>query len=662
MGFPYSALFLLCCGFVGLSSASTPYSFDYLYIDAGEGDSSGGHAAIRFADETYHFQYYDNGLLRAVRDNSTDFEYKYRFLANRSIQVRRVPVNKETYHLLRDHFNSGYQAQTQLFQNMDASDNDIKLIQQLLNLPTDDNKSLIPQLSLNIKGAGLFLTNDDRRAAKSVRFKTPQKPYIINALYRRIENRFGRQFIHQKLEKYHNSVAQLKLSQWDTDTVSLLNRTFHKIPYSFSRRYNDLAEIIVALETLKNSPQLSEDALFSSDTENFRLNGSELRDLRQYQNKLNDNLVDLVNSNRPDWGYAFLVGVARLIAIDKSIKYRRLVFLDTYANQPEYIGKETIEQHREVFETLARESQIEFQKAKKRIFSAKTINERFYADLESNANQTVELFHSLENEKPLRQHSGNLAPLKERTVNTIALPKLNQKELNAGLRHAQAFQSMLLERLYTDYRYDLFSRNCVTEIFSNINQAFLNPSRTTDNNDFKKTPEILVTKNQTKSESISKLGGYVESDFLNIIPFVSAQDINNEYRHGQKKILISYRKKRLQAMFQTGSPVWVYLRESNVISSTIYKVNSNDSFFVFFTDDLIYLRPIFGAVNAVSGLAQSTLGILTLPADYGNNLLKGIKGFLVSLPELVFFNMRKGSFEYQPYHSLMETEAEGGAI
>lgn len=44
-----------------MSWAASPASFNYLYIEASEGNSSGGHAAIQFEDEVYHFQHVDSG-------------------------------------------------------------------------------------------------------------------------------------------------------------------------------------------------------------------------------------------------------------------------------------------------------------------------------------------------------------------------------------------------------------------------------------------------------------------------------------------------------------------------------------------------------------------------------------------------------------------------
>jgi len=90
----------------------------------------------------------------------------------------------------------------------------------------------------------------------------------------------------------------------------------------------------------------------------------------------------------------------------------------------------------------------------------------------------------------------------------------------------------------------------------------------------------------------------------------------------------------------------LYLRECNTLTSTIYQPVTDDTPFIFFTDDIILVRPIYGISNAVYGLLSTAAGIFTLPFDRGRRSLKGLKGTIYSLPEIFFFNIRKGSFDY----------------
>jgi len=105
---------------------------------------------------------------------------------------------------------------------------------------------------------------------------------------------------------------------------------------------------------------------------------------------------------------------------------------------------------------------------------------------------------------------------------------------------------------------------------------------------------------------------------------------------------------RMSEMYDRENRARVYLRESNTLTSSVYRSNPRDSFFVFFTDDLIWPRPIYGAVNLLAGLGQATLGLLQLPFSGPGELVAGAKGAFFSLPELFFVNLRKGSLDYGP--------------
>jgi hypothetical protein len=59
---------------------------------------------------------------------------------------------------------------------------------------------------------------------------------------------------------------------------------------------------------------------------------------------------------------------------------------------------------------------------------------------------------------------------------------------------------------------------------------------------------------------------------------------------------------------------------------------------------------LFGAVNVLAASSQSVYGLLSSPFDEGREIKIGLRGVLASLPELVFFNIRKGSYPYPIQH------------
>jgi hypothetical protein len=155
--------------------------------------------------------------------------------------------------------------------------------------------------------------------------------------------------------------------------------------------------------------------------------------------------------------------------------------------------------------------------------------------------------------------------------------------------------------------------------------------------------------------STNRLGGNISATY-NFIPFVSFQSVQDHYNVTKSELLNSYRDQQLEKLYARNNGLINVLRESNTFTSTLYNYNTDDSFFVFFTDDNLLFRPIFGLFNTAAGIGQSAFGLLSWPFDTGKNLKSGATGVLMSLPELLFFNMRKGSFKYLSYKQFVNNE------
>ena len=227
------------------------------------------------------------------------------------------------------------------------------------------------------------------------------------------------------------------------------------------------------------------------------------------------------------------------------------------------------------------------------------------------------------------------------------IPNLTQEQLTTALSALDNVENSLFETLKQSYRYDLFSRNCVTELFRTINQALLTPYRSGD--------KLADLEALTIKESEKRLGGYVEIPY-NFIPFVAYQSVLDRYHVTQSRDLDSYRGLELAKLTARQNSLITALRESNIVSSRLYKYNPDDALFVFFTDDNVLFRPLFGLVNTAAGIGQSVYGVFSWPLDSGKNLQSGATGILMSLPELFFFNMRKGSYKYLSFNQLTHAD------
>jgi hypothetical protein len=213
------------------------------------------------------------------------------------------------------------------------------------------------------------------------------------------------------------------------------------------------------------------------------------------------------------------------------------------------------------------------------------------------------------------------------------MPPYDRARLAQSLETVVGEEARLQVALERGYPYNLITRNCVSEIFREVDVALARAAQSED--------EAVI-----REESIRRLGGHVAMvGSLNFVPGISALVVEDTYAVADRLHFVSYRERRLAEMRRDENAAWVFLRESNVVTSTLYRTQPHDSIFLFFTDDLVVPRPLFGAVNLVTGLAASAVGLAMLPVDGGETLWAGVRGVVFSLPELVFHNIRKGSFE-----------------
>jgi hypothetical protein len=204
--------------------------------------------------------------------------------------------------------------------------------------------------------------------------------------------------------------------------------------------------------------------------------------------------------------------------------------------------------------------------------------------------------------------------------------------LDAAIEAARTRERRFGRAVEALHAYDLTRRNCVTELFRTIESAVA-----------RATPPGVPL----EAELARRLGGRVPADAaLNFVPFVSAAAVDAHLAVAERSELSSYRRDRVARLAEAEGRWRTWLREGNTLTSTVYRRNPDDSFFVFFTDDAVALRPALGAANLVAAAAVSVVGLATLPLDHGARLRAGLRGALFSLPELAFVNIRKGSFTH----------------
>ncbi|HUP36265.1 MAG TPA: hypothetical protein VNC82_12585, partial [Candidatus Limnocylindria bacterium] len=234
-----------------------------------------------------------------------------------------------------------------------------------------------------------------------------------------------------------------------------------------------------------------------------------------------------------------------------------------------------------------------------------------------------------------------------------AWPAAAPAEIGQARAAASRAEAAYLAALRRRHGYHLVSRNCVTEIFRQIDAAFAAAA------DISKAGAGTAA-SRARAESIRRLGGHVDAGAgLHFIPAAADLAVAERYAVAARLELPSLRHRRLDLMYQAEPGPLVFLRESNTVTSTAYRRHPEDSVFLFFTEGAVISRPILGALNLVTGIGAAAAGLATLPVDGGGLLRAGLRGVVFSLPELAFFNIRKGSFDAVDSHRDAERAPAG---
>ena len=573
---------------------------EYLYINAREGSASGGHTALRFENETFHFQHYNGGIIRLVRHDSVDFDFQYRYTNNRTLYQATVELDDVHYEQLRDHFNLLFLRQKQQDNLLAEIDLNIVLLHKQTQHPL-----------LSIKGAGLFAENT-----------APQRAEVstIHSIQQQIKQKYGNNFLNNQIQNLKEEINTLQPLPWAKGSLQLSNNSFLAVPYSFASQHIDTVSQLLFLETIKKGFSLNKQQYFIPEQANFTLSQPELKQLILFQATLVDNLLNLLNSQRPDWGSVAFTLYARILSISLAIDSETLVFLDSFTTDSDSIPYTEVETYRPLLEEQKNKALTKIIQLKNQLFTAQqTISEKDYSRIEMLSNYYYARERGLAENRGIRISGEQLLPTKSIPLPNHLLPQLTSQQSEDALQRLEQYQEDVTEQMHSLYRYDLFTRNCVTEIFNTIDKAGIN------------------------DKHIKEIEQLAQNNLIAFIPFGSFHSLSTDY---QKRIFPSFRHQQLTKMYQQENNFLVYLREFNTLSASHYKFNDQDSAFLFFTDEKVWTRPLFGTFNLLTAATMSIYGSFTLPFDSGKTLKNGAMGILMSLPELAFFNIRKGSYKH----------------
>lgn len=600
------------------AAAAEPRYIDYLHIEANEGGSSGGHVALQFGADAFHFQHEDGGLIRMQRDDAEMFHFRYAMLGNRPIHETRIAVSDDTFALLRDAFSERLLIQNAQYEHLAELQDDVALFDLWLDrVHVGGEPAGVP-----VRAAGYFFV--DGFAAKS---SNGPRSVILTQLGAQLAAAHGTDFIARR-----TAAMRADLAAWQPRAVRdapppLAPDVYPRFAPLASARYREQLEALTALEVLAAAPVPRPDS-YRTDHTAAPLDARERSALARFATQLSASLAALAASERPDFGYPLLVGMARLAAIEASLASGRLVILDAFAADAPAAPMPDGAQRDAYLAAVSARLRPAVERERRQFFARPQLREGDYTHLETTANRLLEAEGARRFGLPLRVQSGLLLPARAaRRDEVIALP-MTAASVEVERDLARAAVAAYRERLAALYGYNLITRNCVSEIFATIDAGLARGANGAD-------------------ESHRRLGGVVETQSsLNFIPVVSAAAVERNYAAVVSRTRPSYRQLRLQTL-TAAEPSWrVYLRESNALTSTVYHPAADDSAFLFFTEEPIALRPLLGAANLLIALVDSAVGCVTWPADSGARLQAGLRGALFSLPELAFVNIRKGSMAW----------------
>jgi len=616
---------IVVLGLCLLAASSTPAvasddeaAFDYFYIVANEDGSSGGHAAIRFGDDVYHFQS-ENGLLVLHRDRVEEFLYSYTLLGNRTVESTTVAVSLDTYARLVDAFRHRHRAGEAQLRKAAMLEQDRKLLEYLSKYGSDPGREPTPGIG-SVRGLGYF---DVSRAQGT------DRSAVIDRLRRRIVETHGAGLIAARRTRYLLGLKELLAEDPTSQPIDTPASVYDFPPFSRSyyERWADLRAGLAALDVLENAPALDRQSYHRPDGEAFALDATERKKLARYAGTLELELVDLLASKREDWGQTFLIGLARLVCLDESIRSGRLVFLDTYPEAPDRLSYAVVDGNHELAPLMIAENKKQLDASRAYFREAEDPGELAWERVEERSNRYREIRESSRANGKVRVARGHLVPSRTAPYPTTSVTALEPALTSRRLHEADERLRRYRKALRRLHGYHLVENNCVTAIFETLNAVFSD------------SPTLVR----------NALGGYVaDRGSLTFVPFVSARRVDAYYRVVGRTTYASYRAKRLAAMRNDEPRGRVALRESNTFTADSYRGSAKDSFFVFFTDDTPALRPLFGVFNLAAAAGQTAWGIVTAPIDRGRNLRLGLRGAFVTLPELAFSNIRKGSNEWIP--------------
>jgi hypothetical protein len=584
---------LLGAVFLGIASPSAlaEHTLSYLYIEANTGTSSGGHVGAKLDDTVYHFQNKD-GLILLERDPWDRFQHLYSDLDNRDIHLAYLAVPESDIQSIHDHLDTLFLEQTARLSWIASSEQDLELL-----------KALHQRIPFEIPGAGFFVDQPSSTVRKSEWSHSPM----------------NREDAEKRLREI---VIQRERLRYQPATAVDLGQKSLSSPQGFASQWTELSqhqiafEWILGLRHLEASTLLDGGPLTGKSTE---ASCSDREWLMRYRKRLEGDALKILGNPYPGSGLALLRMLARAETIRLSLEKKRLFLLRSSTEADPH------RQERDDYFTIG-QSKLEadlnqrLEALKSDLFCDQDTDDFRYhrlelvaLDLSQTRDATAARRAVIFGDDPGLPKGMGWIPTDPHQYDGMP----SESEIEELKRESERRKSSLMESM----RYHLITRNCVTQLIQSVNSSF---------------PD---------QQEPPSFGGHIKPlESQAYIPFRFFELVRHRYPVSALEDILSFRHRALTEKRADQDNLWTALQEGNTLTGTRYQPREQDGLFLFFTDGDPWIRPLLGTVNLTLGLSGTTLGLLTAPWDQGRLLEAGAKGSLFSLPELVFWNIRKGSY------------------
>ncbi|MDF3820605.1 hypothetical protein P3G55_11875 [Leptospira sp. 96542] len=551
----------------------------------------------------YHLQFsYEDEIFHIVREPWSKFRFQYGVVQNRNIIFYEWDIGEDTKLELKRKWNEAYLVQKKHIDNLQVLERTEKLYELL-------QKS--KNFSIPISGLGYFSSiKDDPITWKS----------IFDMDSSQMENlKIKIEILDKNIKQIEDDLRQkVESEEFSFENLGEKNKHPYLLPTSriqtnfqtweiyqrkrFVREFAFNPKLIVANSFYQFSETLSENEI------------SKLEDYKR--NLINEIKLCFNQNNCDDWEELTLL--IRIVTLKESIQTKKILVPIKSLNQFSYLPPISIPKW------LRKSKKEEYKKLlllNKNSFFKDGYSSISFLKWE---NFLTNWMHFETNATSFEYDDWSFQMEGFTTNQATDAKQVNiddsSKNLTPNISPITEIHYRYKQHVRSIYSYHLVFQNCTNEIFKY--QSFMFP----DSSHPMMEPGLKMNTNTLS---------------FNFIPAIVANKMESSPKTKFIKIYPSYRNlKRLNLNFSEK------LKESFIPTSKIYSPNPLDPSFLFFTEDSIVLRPVMGLANLFWGAGYFGVGVIVSPFDRGENVSKGLESLFNSLPELVFFNIRKGHFPF----------------